>query len=353
MRDIIWQGDPLVKEIQHWKLSPMRAEVTTLVVLRDGQDSQGQPRQLMGLVLQGRPLELLPARNKEEATEHDSLAPFEIDETGVMLDPVRWWRAAQLLAVLPQIDHRCDFDLFIAAGRPAPDADFDQRLVGEVRAALPPGVYEEIMARPVPLSILEWIVKHSDAGLDLHQALWQITKEIDAGTVRWSQTLKRIGVEHPEYRRAVKDAARQLTLRYGLSLCSYATFQEHPYDLHNHRQKAWIMLCVENALYGCIERGIERDYGQAITILVAVLVAEIESDQTMERLAAENLDSDYYQYQLRFHVPREERFAQMQRWCSTQGRGTPNIGVWEDTLPLLRRLCDAWDHLPIVCPLVD
>lgn len=353
-REIIWQSDLLTKEIQHWKLPPMRAEVTMLMVLQDGQDERDRLQQRMGLILQGQPVELLPARNNQEKTaKHDPLAPFEIDETGVLLDPVRWWRAAQLLAALPCIDHRCEIDLFIAAGRPEPDDDFDQQRVEEVRAALPEGIYEEIMARPVPMSLLTWLIQHINAGKDLYQAVRHLTKEIDAGTVRWSQALKRIGVEHPEYRKAVKEAKHQLTLRYGSYLCSYAAFQERSYDLYQRKLKAFGMLEVESTLYCSVEKGLERDYGQAITILVAALIAEIENDETIAKLAAEEPESEYYQHQLRFSKSREERFLQMQRWCATPGTGTPEIGAWEDTLPLLHRLCADWERLPIVSPLVD
>lgn len=353
-REILWQSDPLVKEIQHWKVPPMRAEVILLVVLQDQPDECCHLQQRMGLVVKGQPGELLPARNKKEQPADDNpLAPFELDFLTVPLDPVRCWRAAQLLIALPQVDRRCHFDLFIAAGRPESDDTFDRQQVEEIRNALPEGVYEEIMARPVPMSIIKWFVEQSKAGLNLHAVCWRLTKEIEAGTVRWSQELKRAGVEHPEHRRTVEEASRQLTLRYSSFLCSYAAFQERPYDLHRRNGKAFGMLCVEEALYLSVEKGIERDYGQAITFLVAALVSEIDNDEVIRKLLADESESEYAQHQLTFCLSREGRFAQMQQWCSTPGIGIPDIGRWEETLPLLHRLCTEWEHLPIVCPLVD
>lgn len=354
MRETIWQGDLLVKEIQYRRLPPMYAEVTPLIVLQDGPVLCGLPRKHMGLVLRGQPRELLPTGNNEESKEQTPLTPFELDLTSALLDPIRWWRAAQLLAALPQVNLRCEFDLFIAAGRPEPDDYPDQRVIREVRSALPERLYEEIMARPVPTDLLTWIVKHVDEGNngDLDEALWHLTKEIEAGSVRWSQKLRRIGVEHPDHRRAVNEARRQLALRYGPALCSYAAFQRYPYDPQNDWKKTGIMELVVSTLYESIERGIERDYGSSITMLVAVLVAEMELDQMMEQCAEEHPDYDCYQHPLWFHLSREERFAQMQRWRAALGRGTPNPGIWENALPLLNRLCNEWKKMPIVCPLV-
>jgi hypothetical protein len=331
----------------------------------------------MGLVLQCTPLEVLPSRWNAEK-EGDPLAPFEIDDAHIHLNPIFWWRAALFVEKSPHIDHRIALDFYIAAGRPEPDDEFDQRIVQEIQAFLPEGVYEEIMARPVPMSLLNWLIQHIDAGEDLHQAVWHLPEEIDAGTVRWSQELKRIGVNHPDYRRAVKAASQTLTFRYGPYLCSYAAFQEHPYDLYDRRKKAFIMIEVERYLYAGVEKGIERDYGRPIAILTAALMAEIASDEVIEEIAQEHPDDDYCQHQVRFHVPREkrlqlarelsnhevyrrslrfavsqeDRFAQMQCWCAARGMVTPRI-AWEDALPLLRRLCGTWDQLPKVCPLID
>jgi hypothetical protein len=149
----------------------------------------------------------------------------------------------------------------------------------------------------------------------------------------------------------MNEVARTLIERYGAYLCSYAVFQNHPYDLHDRNQKSFIMLDVERVLYQSIEKGLESFYGADITILLSVLVAEIGSDETIERLAREHPESESAQHQLRFHPPRQERFAQVQRWCASSD--APSPGIWEETLPLIQRLCAEWDALPVISPLVE
>jgi hypothetical protein len=351
MREVIWQGEPFLKDVRHYGHPFVRAQVTPQVVSQVGTDRWGRPETQMGLVLHCQPQELLASRANQRFTG-DLLAPFVIGKPFVLCDPLCWWRVARFLEQTPVIRYAMEFDWYLAAQRHDSAADTCcDTLIQEVRTALPAGSYDNIMAAPIPRYIMTWLIQHLEVGDDLHEARWSLTQEVEAGTVPWSQDLRRIGVQHPAYRRAVNAARQTLTLRYGPYLCSYAVFQGYFYNLHRKREKAWLMEMMEQTLYQSIEKGIERDYGRSITILLAALLTELTSDHSMQEQARQRPDDQAVRRQLRFHPPREERFAQMQRWCAQRGMVTPRV-VWEETVPVLQHLVAIWEQLPVVCPLV-
>src|SRR5579859_2005075 len=227
-RRILFQGTSSVKQIKHYTHPYVEAEVTPIAVIQEGKNVWGEDELLWGLVLQCVPRSVLADARYDEGEEQiRALEPFEIDNTfSAWSNPTRWWRALQLLEAMPVLDHRnLGLDLWIATDRPDPEDTFEQRIIEELRSTLAEGYnYEEIMGRPVPLEMIQLTIRLVDEGQDMHGAQCDLTDEIEAGTIRWSQELKRIGVSHPDYRRAVQSALAEVIERYRDHLFSYAAF---------------------------------------------------------------------------------------------------------------------------------
>lgn len=299
--------------------------------------------------MQCTPLKLLTEENPQE---HE--ASFElVGLTSAFNDLILWWRTLQLLEALPVIDDTHFYiDLFIAAGRADADDDYEQQIIQEIRSLLGDACYEEILCRPVPLEIIRLLITLVDEGHDMHGAFFTITEEIDAGTIRWSQDLKRIGVQHPDHVRAVKAAKEQLIDRYQVYLCSYATFRNCSYELGNRKRKAMIMLVIEWCLYHAVERGVEMEYGEEMAALLSIMLALIECDNAHERLGRTHpIDRKGHTPFIR--PPVEEHAETIVDWFLQSFSQEPTDEQRGALLETLHTLSQRWRHLPVVNPLVS
>lgn len=350
MRRILFQGTPTVKGVKHYSHPDVEAEVTPLVVIQNGQDVWGDNELHWGLVLQCTPRSVL--EEVEDPTE--ALKPFEIDSTfSAWSNPTRWWRALQLLEAMPVLNHRnLGLNLWIAAGRPAAADTCDHDRIEELCNTFEEGyTYEEIMGRPVPLEIVQLSIKLVDEGLDMHGMQHNLTDEIDVSTIRWSQELKRIGVSHPEYRRAVQAARAVVVARYEAHLFSYAAFREYAYG-HDRVQKCFIMSCIEWCIYDLIERGIEETYGKEITAMIAILYEEITSDDILETLEKKH-PRDREGRELAVRPTQEEHFAHVITWMTERFPQAGTLPQKEELDQRLHHLYRQWESLPVVNPLVS
>jgi hypothetical protein len=345
MRRILFQGATSTKIVKHYNHPVVEAEVTPLIVIQDGKDVWEEDELRWGMILQCTPLKVLQERENSA-----SLEPFELDETfSGWSNPVRWWRALQLIECIPTLDHRhIGLDLWIATSRPDPDDSFHRKIIEEIRSTLAEGHdYEEIMRRPVPMNMLELTIQLLNEGLSMHGLQHDLTDEIEAGTIRWSQALKKIEVTHPDYRRAVRAALATVVTRYQDHLVSYAAFREAPYG-PDHGNKCFLMLGIEWYIYTAIERGIEVQHGMDITTMIAILSEEITSDNIQEELEKKHpleRDEPYVR-----PTP-EERFAQVIAWYTEHFKETKRSK--EELLQTLHNLHEHWEKLPISQPLVS
>ncbi len=326
----------------------MQAQVTPLLVLEDTVGMWGETQVSMGLLLHCTPITLLEEGDDDKEL---TLEPLEIfAELSRLIDPVRGWRALHILEALPRVEDRFFFlDLFIATERDEPDDTYHQRIQQEMRAKFEdPHTYDEIMSRAVPMTILQLVIQMADAGMkDLH--LVDITDEIDQGTVRWSQELKRIGVEHPDHRRAVMAAKARIVMQYTNDLFSYAAQSRHPYD-HDHGNKSWIMLIIEWRLYQSIEKGIEHTYGTDIVVMLAILMAEIEYDTVQEQLEKVHLSLSEGCTPFKRASP-EHVIDGTIAWFFNSFRDKPSATRSQESCrELLQQLFQQWDQLPITHP---
>lgn len=353
-RRILFQGTPSVKTVNHYSHLSVDAVVTPLVVIQDGKDAWEDDELHWGLVLQCVPQSVLEDAREEEEDVESALEPFEIDTTfSAWSNPVRWWRALQLLEAMPVLDHRnLELDLWIATGRPDPDDTFDHSLIQELRDTFAEGfTYEEIMARPVPLEITQLTLQLLDEGLEMHHVRYDLTDEIEAGTIRWSQELKRRGVIHPDYRKAVQAARDVVVERYKDHLFSYAAFRECSYE-NDSKQKAFIIVGIERCIYNAIERGIERDYGMDITALVSILHEEITCDDILEHLEKKH-PRDREGYEPYRRTTPEERFSRVIAWMTERCSKDGTVLLLAELDETLHQLFEQWETRPISQPLVS
>lgn len=348
MRRIVFQGTPSVKCVDHYAHPEVEAEVTPLVVIQDGKNVWGEHEFQWGIIYQCIPQSLLQEIKEEDLAS--AMEPFEIDETfEAWSDPARWWRALELLRGMPVLGFPVFQHLWLATGRIDPDDEYDQRCIEEIRSTFAEGYdYDEIMARPVPLEVVQLAIQLFDEGLDMNSLCYDLTDEIEAGTIRWSQELKRIGVVHPEYRQAMQAARATVVERYRDHLFSYAAFRECPYSDDKHK-KGFIMICIESNICAVIQRGIESQYGMDITAMLGILSEEITHDDILEK-------SDKKHPRERegcipfVRTPIEERFEQVLNWME-HFSATPVLP--DDLNTTLHQLYEKWESMPIINPLVS
>ncbi len=352
MRQLLYTGNQSRKLVRQYGQPKMIADVTPHLILEDTKNVWGEPEISMGILLQCVPL---PVLEDNDTGEEHALEPREVFSglPGV-IDLVRGWRVLLLLEAMPCVDEHFFFlDIYTATDRDQRMSVHHQQIREEVRGEFEdPGTFDEIMTRTVPLSILEHIVRLSDAGMKSIM-LDSITDEIEHGTVRWSQELKRIGVDHPEYRRAMLAAKERIVAHYGDYLFSYATYSKHPYAL-DHEQKSFIMLMIEWHLVECIERGIEATYGSGVAAMLAILTAEIECDDAQEKVENEH-PSEWEEGRPCTRPTPTQVIDDTLTWFFTcLCSDSRSDAQWrEPCKELLHRLSQQWDHLPITHPVVE
>ncbi|MBA2679682.1 MAG: hypothetical protein H0U76_14945 [Ktedonobacteraceae bacterium] len=340
MRRTLFLGSSSTKALHHSGHPEMKARITPSILLEDRLTDRNTSETRMGILLYCTPTKVL---REEDGT---CLEPFEIfNGHAAWIDPVRWWRALQLIEAMPCITSRVfRLNLFLAAGRYERDDLHYQEIVAIVRQAMTdPSLYEEIMARPVPTNVVALTIQLADEGLQ-NLNLLHLSDEIERGTICWSRELKRIGVQHPNYRRAVAAQKNAIVAKYEPYLSSYRIFRVR------HGTKA--LFDIEWAIYNSIERGLE-EYGADVTALLSILHAEIRYDDLMEEVAREFSDArNPY-----VRPPKEQRFDETITWflksfTEEPLSGRPITESYHDCREQLQRLHRDWEQLPITHPLV-
>lgn len=343
MRSILFRGPTTSKIIRSPSRGEMRATVIPLIVMQEKPEETG-----VGVVLQCQVIESLDGTDWLETDTSFEL----VDVYAAWIDPVRWWRVLQFVDALSVINERLfHLDLFVAAGRYKADDHSRLSVVDEVRCEIERDgthSYDEIMGRPVPSEIVRLVIDLANAGLDIAMARYHLPNEIMAGTVRWSQELKGVGVPHPAYKQAVLAARDELVTRYATLLISYAAFQEMPYTPFNHREKCTGMIDIEWQIYAAIERGLEQQYGMLIAVAVAILKSAISTDDILEELARKHPDDSPYATPF-IRPPPEKRFAETTTWLRQQA---DQSALHEADFVLIQRLYREWNSLPEINPLV-
>lgn len=350
MRRVLFKGNTLTKQFDLYSRRGIEVEMTSTLVLRDAKDCWGEDEMQMGILL-----ECIPQAVLDGADGETHLEPFEeFNGHGSLLDPVRWWRALQFLEALPVIeDSLFHFGIYWGIDRD-PDSSFKNH-TDELRQGVGSELYDKIMSRPVPEVILALLIRMADEGQDVHSALLNVSEEIDAETVRWSQELRRVGVKHPDYWRAHTAAKAEVVARYEPYLFAYAEHRKCPYA-RDQKHKGWGMIQVEWEIVACVERGIEERYGADIAALLGILRAEIGTDDILEELEKRHPDRGEGHKPFTRPTP-DQRFQETVTWFVQSFKEEPVSGApvrfsEMQYLETLHDLYRRWDRLPVVSPLV-
>jgi hypothetical protein len=359
MRRVLFQGTPMKKTHIAPSVPPVVLEMTPQLVLQQADEAEEEP--LMGFLFHCRPLvlceETLPTGTNilPKPFEQDALLPGR-------MDPIRWWRALQLFEAIPVVnEHLLPLklllsDLFLATRRHEPGS-YVQKVTASARNTLSPDQsYDEIMRRPVPIEIINMLVQLAEEEYDMTSALHCVSDEIAAGTICWSQALERIGVKHPDWWQAWREERARISERYAPYLVSYAAWQGHHYQPGIEKKKSVELHVIEQCLSDVVERGIEQQYGEGITVMLAIAREKIETDNLLEHLERQQLASKEAIGQPHQPILRPEpqqRLQEITAWFvkhHTQEARTPDEvqARQRKYLETLEQLYARWDHLPIM-----
>lgn len=347
-------------------MSSAMLEMTPQLVLQ--QTEEAEEELLMGFLFYCKPLALCEETLRTgtsilpEPYEQDTLLPGR-------MDPVRWWRALQLLEAIPVINENIlplkllISDLFLATRRHEPGSYVQMATARALNALAPDQSYDEIMSRSVPIEIISMLVQLAEEGYDLSSALYCVSDEIAAGTVCWSRELERIGVKHPNWRQAWHAARARISEQYAPYLASYAAWRGYSYQPGIDQKKSIELHVIEQSLYEVVERGIEQQDGEAITVILAIAREQIETDDLLEQLEkqhpkqAASEKSHQIIIQLILRPEPQQRIQEIVAWFvehHMQETSTPDEmeNRQRDYLERLKQLYERWEQLPIVHPLV-
>ena len=348
MRRTLFPSKTLTKTLHRFhRQEDFKAEIALSIITQDAKNCWDEDEVRMGILLQ--------YSDPDDGSLREEFSGL----TDAMFDPIRWTRAMWILEALPVIDDMLfNCDLFWGIGHET--STIFQRAATRVRQAVGDQAYQEIMTRAIPQEVITLLIRMADEGQKVDSAIYHVTDEIDAHTIRWSQELKRIGVEHPDYRRAYTAARAEIVSRYEPYVFAYAAHREAPYSREGEG-KCMLMLTIEYDITACIERGIEQDYGADIVALLSILKAEIETDDILEDLETRGTKRDRASDKDRepFTRPRpEERFQETITWflqCFAEEPLSQQLiqRSREEYLSTLERLFQRWSELPVLSPLVS
>lgn len=339
----VWLKDEqtYIKDVDFFYHHKVRAQVRMSVVSQEGEDVFGDREMKTGVLFSVMPLALL---EESDERKEDWREPFEVfDGHAGTEQPVVWWRALQALALAESIDACWIHDFYWAMlYRDRGTFHFS---IDRVCEYIGEEAYQHIMQARVPEYVLDIVEQMNAKGFDLYLSF--LSDEVKAGTLRWSQRLKNMGVKHPDYWDAWKKAFDAIVDRYYDAFKNYADSIEHSYT-HDDDQKSFLMRGVEHALVGAVERGIDVRYGGDVALLFAIIFTQLAHDQVQEDLEQKyqgRLSKNHTSFAC---ISVEQRFENATAW----GMNYFGWHTAEEYGDLLHRLYRDYGNFPIVRPLV-
>jgi hypothetical protein len=339
----VWLKDEqtYIKDVDFFYRHKVRANVHMSVVPQEGEDAFGDLEMKTGVLFSVVPLVLLEENDECKEDWHE---PFEVfDGHAGMHEPIVWWRALKALVLVESIDACWIHDFYWAMLYH--DRGTFHFSIDRVCEYIGEEAYQHIMQASVPEYVLDSAEQMIAKGFDLYLSF--LSDEVKAGTLRWSQRLKNMGVKHPDYWNAWKKAFDVIVEQYYDTLKNYAMSIDHGYT-HNHDQKSFLMIGVECALVGAVDRGIDREYGGDVAVLFAIIFTQLGHDQVQEELE-EKYQGRLSEWRKPFvRPPVEQRYKEAMAW----GRRHFGIAMGSRYSDLLHELYVSYDELPILHPLV-
>lgn len=218
--------------------------------------------------------------------------PIVVQFWGLVIphDLIACWRGMLILQGMRVLEMGDLCNAFYAGLRNPHESD--RHRIDEVVTKIGRDAYDAIMARPVPNEVSDLLFKL--ASEDKHFALWAITDEVRAGTLKWSDDFARIGILHPQQVADREAAEKQVFARYESHLGDYA-------KNHGFERECLIMWSIEEAIVEAVEKGIEAHHGEDIALGIAIVraigatasftaaVLELENEEGLTREITEGI----------------------------------------------------------------
>lgn len=350
-REILYPGPTRVVTLRHFESSAPRlpditTEVSLAIVLIVGVNEWDESQTQMGILLQYRDPQDNTAR--EAFNGHDWQANLLV-----------WIRALWFLSEIPIIDYSLFSCALYFLAEPSDYVGVESELE-DFLALIGATRYQELRQQtPFELAsvcqCLALLARFPESSV-----LHELSDEVRAGSIRWSQELRAAGVKHPDYWDTLYQAKVEIVGRYQAYMRSYTAFSRLPYD-NEYGDSCYLTVIVEWEIAYCVERGIEQEYGPAIAFLMALLRARIKSDEThlqlQEKSRARISPEEWTKYWACARTPpsREDRFDQAITWflaCAQALQPDHLVLPFESYQGLLWELYNNYHQLQIHFPLV-
>lgn len=223
------------------------------------------------------------------------------------------WRATEILRRFNLITFRSLFCAYVTGHRGSCNPDWAV-YIGSTITRIGQAVYDEIMAMPVPESIIRAILDNHVKGDFYPPDLYQITDEVRVGTIQWRREFYKFGVTHPDvFDLEVREweERRKKLKRFETLLASYAKFRFLPrWDTE--------MRCVEDAL---ILLAYGNDTGQQYSDHVLVALAGVMGELIIvsREIASPPLcvPASYGVYETWMITPKEQIICASAHWLAS------------------------------------
>lgn len=219
--------------------------------------------------------------------------------------------------------------------------DSNKHRIDEITAKIGKSTYDAIMARPIPNDVVELIIKIADEGEPI--ALWPITEEVEAGTLKWRKKFAQIGVKHPKEVADREAAEKQVIKRYDSHLIHYAKRHKHP-------RECMIMWNIETAIAGAVEKGVEDQHGEDVVLGIAI----VRAHGGTAAFAAMVVDHDDEGRSIKRAV--KEAVSTATKWLVSRFRTGGFVKIPKrprrEYKNIIEQLDADWENMPTIHPLI-
>jgi hypothetical protein len=251
-------------------------------------------------------------------------------------DLLTCWRGMLILQEIKTLE-KSDLSNAYYAGQRNPNENEKHRVV-KIAAKIGQDVYDEIKAHPVPDEVVNLIIKLTDEGKPL--ALWPITDEVRAGTLKWCEDFVRIGVKHPNQIDNREVMEKRVIARYESHLQDYAKTLGCSRD-------SLMMGCIESGIIDAVEKGVESTQGQDLVLGIAIAQARGGSAAFASFLGF-GCDDNFIKQEVQRGTEEAARWL-INRF--TKGWNRKPIRSESEYKVAISLLDDNWQNMPITHPL--
>jgi len=182
------------------------------------------------------------------------------------IDIITAWRATEILRHVRSIGSSTLCDSYYAALRKPHSSDRErvQRIINEIGTTN----HRRIMQMAVPNEIVQAVLDGQST--DMKPALWPITGEVRAGTIRWRVEFELAGVKKPKDVDQADRRAKKIVRSFFFQLFSWSLYRSLP-------RKCVGMNYVEGALITLVDKGMTGP--KPLVVALAGMVGELATSE--------------------------------------------------------------------------